>query len=242
MKLVEIVSIPSVSNIDHAHSFMAAVHGRGEHTLPSGKQIKILGSGVEAVAFKEPGEIGVVKVMTTRSANLSNNPYIRYISIARRYAKENPYLPRIDLVTKQQFSFSQWAELRRLTGTEAEPEVYYNHPPYLLSFKMERLIPLNTLDTDQLRALYYKTFGRQLSSLFKEQMQIVHKIATHIQIIVHTGEISETTDPLLLRAITIINSVKVRSAGMFDLHAGNMMVRVTVGGPQLVITDPIYRQ
>jgi hypothetical protein len=238
MKLFELTNIPTVPNDTHSQAFIRGAE-RGEQTLPNGQKVKILGSGVEAIAFTIPGEIGVVKVMTTRTAPLDQNPYLKYITIAQRYSGANPFLPRASQISKQHVDINTWANLRKEAGVESEPEEYYNHPPALLSFKMERLIPLNKLDVDQLYALYYKAFGEEIDQKkYRRAMQVVDAVEDKVNK-ASEGEITADASAQLVAAIRLINSIRKKTGSHLDLHSGNMMARMTTGGPQLVITDPM---
>jgi hypothetical protein len=238
MKLFELTNLPNVSNTTHAQAFMRGAE-RGEQTLPNGQKVKILGSGVEGIAFTIPGEIGVVKVMTTRSTNLQTNPYLKYISVAQRYSGANPFLPRVTQMSKQHVDQETWANLQRQAGVESEPEEYYAHPPALLSFRMERLIPIASLDVQQLHALYTKAFGEELDEKkYRSPMQIVDKIEYAVNMATD-GEIGPNAPAQLVGAIRLVMSVLRKTHSNLDLHSGNMMARMTTGGPQLVLTDPM---
>lgn len=238
MKLFELTNIPVQKNPSHAQAFLRGAD-RGEQTLPDGQKIKILGSGVEAIAFTIPGEIGVVKVMTTRSAPLNLNPYLKYVTIAQRYSGANPFLPRVSQISKQHVDIRTWNRLMKQAGVESEPEEYYKHPPALLSFRMERLAPLHKMDADQLHALYNKAFGEELDQKkYRQPMQIVDAIEDAVNKAAD-GEITANAPPQLVQAIRLIRSIERKTGSIRDLHSGNMMARMTTGGPQLVITDPM---
>lgn len=240
MKLFELTNPPTVPNDTHSQAFMRGAE-RGVQTLPTGQQVKILGSGVEAIAFTIPGEIGVVKVMTTRNPDLNRNPYLKYASISRRFASSNPFLPRISQISQQHVDVDTWAKLKREAGVEAEPEDYYNHPPALISFKTERLVPLSKLDIDQLRALYHKAFGEELNHSnysSRDPMDIVDAIETSVDGALY-GKVTAKGSAQLVMAIKLIRSISKKTKALSDLHSGNLMARMTTGGPQLVITDPL---
>lgn len=258
MKLFELIRVPVVRSDDHAHAFMRAAD-RGTQVLKTGQKIKVLGSGVEAVVFSVQGEIGVIKVMTTRDASLNNNPYLKYVSIARRYANSNPFLPRVTHISTQHVDFASWQILKAEAGVEEEPEEYYNHPPHLLSFKMEQLVPLTSLDLSQLQALYLKAFGEDAdmedinaqqdaverhlgpgaSSIVKTNHAMIVNIAFIVNDVIEGGTIPRNVSPQLIQAVKLINSIAHKTKSRNDLHANNMMARMTTGGPQLVLTDPL---
>jgi hypothetical protein len=49
-----------------------------------------------------------------------------------------------------------------------------------------------------------------------------------------------TTDPYLKQAAHIIQHIRATNDLLIDIHAGNIMWRLTSVGPQLVITDPLW--
>ena len=103
---------------------------------------------------------------------------------------------------------------------------------------MEKLNPIINMNEDQLAAAYRKAFGEELP----EGMDGINRIIRFItQQIYHCsqGTITRHVDPLMMQALKIISSVQRKTDAGYDLHPGNIMVRMAVGGPQLVFTDPL---
>lgn len=260
MILSEIINIPNADNEVHARAFISAASGTGKKTLPKvDNKITILGRGVEAVVYRESGSPDVVKVLSTAHSDpiaqaylsdLKNNPYIRYAYIATRYAKSNPYLPRISEITKQAVTLEKWTQLQQDAKLPADPYKYYAHPPVLVSFKMEKLIELNKLDRSQLEAVYRKMLGStdyesdlEFHSDDYSELDVISEITDAIVRLVR-GALKRATvprggDPMLYQAGKIVRSIVGQMHAAVDIHEGNIMVRATVGGPQIVITDPL---
>lgn len=293
MKLFELVTIPTAQNKTHASVYLNPEQSK----LPAG--IKVLGKGVEGVVFKNDGEPGVIKVMTTAShvlatsntdpKSLGSNPYVKYVYISQRYAKGNPFLPRVYQISKQTVSQAEWESMVPTTGDYSVPDTVgmrdgrnLKHPPFLLSFRMEKLFPVSRLNMMQLAALYHKAFGveyvpqhirdREIEQadtdddsytdefggfddddddddeysphengdyFTDEKEAILSMIEQHLTGAAQYGVVLPTMNAQLLQAVKLINSIKHKTQSTIDIHSHNFMARMTVGGPQLVITDPL---
>lgn len=236
-----IATPPIKKNITHVKAFL---HGadRGTITLNgSKKKITILGSGVEAVVFKVDSETDVVKVLSNHFDDAAQHPYLRYINYARRYASSNPYLPRVTLIGRQKVSADVWNQLKEQIAGD-DDDSYYELPRELVSLRIERLRPFMDLSIEQLQALTKKTFNKDV-----EQSDVpspAYKIIAGLEQLYDTGKITSTNwgfepDSQLVQALKAIKAIAKKTGADYDIHNKNVMVRFTIGGPQLVITDPL---
>jgi hypothetical protein len=109
------------------------------------------------------------------------------------------------------------------------------------NYTMENLLGLSALRLEQLRALAAKTFNDEK---FYDVAVTPEMIAKLIREIIIDYRFKKTpaynVDPELEQALKLIVEVlNKNSAFSIDMHAGNIMVRNTGYGLQLVITDPI---
>jgi hypothetical protein len=234
------ITIPTKKSKLLVESYFAGAE-RGEYKLPGGKTINVLGSGVEGVVFQEKNQPDVVKVMAVRG-DFDKNAYLKYIMLCRRYASTNPYLPRVSQTGKQPISKTDWEKYKQIIADD-DPDQYYHYSPFIVSFKLEKLQKLKSLNDLQKYALYIKTFGSELNEdedrfhindLFKVK---VKKLFDNDYF---TKDARTNADPLLVKALDMIKAVKRKTDAVYDLHGDNMMVRYSVGGPHLVLTDPLY--
>jgi hypothetical protein len=202
-----------------------------------------------AMASNRPKNVGtVVKVPNIRNNGMlmADSAYRKFVDAIIHYnlADKTPYVPQI-------------YQVRDLSGNEGK-SVY----------QMERLQPLadNQLSIDAISSMCGRMFydwdhepsyeisylGRSHMVTPHEYFQYLESIGTHERDIksdlagaisgridAKRGEYFNTKnikDPLLLNTILFL----AKRGLINDLHSGNLMLRVTSTGPQLVITDPAY--
>lgn len=261
MKLFEIINIPDQRNIKHARALLSAYPNapRSLMKLPRTKgKVQMLGQGIEAVVFKDPNDIGVTKVMTTATrdpdiefalANVDMNPYVKYAYISRRQSNHNPYLPRIEKITKQHVPAAKWKQMQVDSESPNDSSGFYDHPPYLISIQMEQLVSAASLDLIQLQALYLRTFGElqddtpPSNSDRSDRYRIIRRIAGLLDTMLNGGELPSNVevDDRLIAAVKTIRAIQKKTRTDIDMHDANFMVRMSIGGPQVVITDPLVR-
>jgi hypothetical protein len=57
----------------------------------------------------------------------------------------------------------------------------------------------------------------------------------------HSGRYDDLKDPQLISAIETLAAIRKNHPNCKpDIHPGNVMVRLTSSGPQLVLTDPLH--
>jgi hypothetical protein len=119
---------------------------------------------------------------------------------------------------------------------------------------MEKLSPWKDLEEDELLTIFSRALDVQLNSVEEFRQLVGRKGVPYKDIIIEellryiTKTISDPNykdikgnsikDSQLIEAINIIRYLQKTGYGE-DLHAGNVMVRRTKYGPQLVLTDPL---
>lgn len=134
----------------------------------------------------------------------------------------NPYFPRFREITLYTIPGS---------GKQTSKEIAY-------SVKMERLYHLDQLSEEETNALGTKIYGPSdrtyiLTNIIDTVIQLIHDNAQTK---------SKVVDKHLIAATKFIMRVSKKHNLEIDIHDGNIMVRRTPYGPQLVITDPLSFQ
>jgi hypothetical protein len=179
------------------------------------KQAARLGAGIEAVVIKYDASHEVCKILGT-DASLAQCASLQYLLACKKYANSNPYLPRVESI-----------------------KTSVHEGRILYTITMEALEEMKNCSETDADAMLTKMYGMSDDS-GSDSMAIAASIRNVM------GGWTKGVDPLLLQASKIIRAVanKVDPKGGFknlaDLHPGNMMIRRTSTGPQLVITDPLY--
>ena len=194
---------------------------------PFGDDLHHFGSGAEALVVQHHNEPGVVKILGTYR-ELGQNAHLQYLLATRKYHNSNPYFPRFSSV-----QFLQHPSAR-------EPKV----KGYVI--RMEKLYDLATCSSDQLLMMLEKIYSNEALFPFLEGKNKLTAFAGYVKAGVISSKRDQVIDPAFIQARDLIISVGKRMpnkyglASMVDLHSGNMMVRRTQVGPQLVITDPLF--
>ena len=180
------------------------------------KQATKLGKGVEALVIKYDASHEVCKILGT-DATLAQCAHLQYLLACKKYANSNPYLPRVESINT----------------SVHEGRIMY-------TIVMEALEEMRRCSETDADAMLTKMYG-----MSDDSGATSTEIASSVRNVV-VGGWEKGVDPLLIQAGKIIRAVsaKVDPKGgvrnLADLHPGNMMIRRTNTGPQLVITDPLY--
>lgn len=169
---------------------------------------------------KQPNQI--LKVVPIHDQRDSYYTYVRMIE----KHQNNPFFPKI-------------AGIRLY---EVEPYEHTSDSGYKSNIKehlllyvwMEKLVPLSKLDSEHARQLL-SNVGIFYEGDFKDDltMRSLFDMKFQRQDIAQNSQI-----PQFNKALRLLEPLFKKFHS--DLHAGNMMVRLTGVGPQLVITDPVY--
>ena len=194
---------------------------------------KRVGGGIEAVVIKYDASHEVVKILGT-NAKLSRCAHLQYLLACKKYASSNPYLPRIESIKT----------------------VNYDGTRLLYTIAMEELDEFNWIEDEEYNVILNKLFGepdesetREVfkgSSFLPSNNDDASDVARAISKIIRSGNFKGVIDKQFIQAAQIIRAVADRVSpkrgidNLIDVHSGNVMIRRTAVGPQLVITDPLY--
>ena len=197
-----------------------------------------LGSGYFGKVYDQPeGELGIgtaKKISRFDQNKPTLDGYYAYINklMSLKDQNDNPYLPQI------------------YNANIVKPK---RGAPYF-ELDMEKLSPWKDLEEDELLTIFSRALDVQLNSVEEFRQLVGRKGVPYKDIIIEellryiTKTISDQNykdikgnsikDSQLIEAINIIRYLQKTGYGE-DLHAGNVMVRRTKYGPQLVLTDPL---
>ncbi|MEM4258074.1 MAG: hypothetical protein QXL17_02845 [Candidatus Thermoplasmatota archaeon] len=249
MKLMELITPAKDIETPIGAFVKGMAYEKDKKLTYKGKNIEILGAGIEGTAYRLEDNPNVIKVMTSNKENLGKIPYLQYILTLSKYAKENPYFPRVDRISEIPINPSEYNVVINNVH-EKNPDVaqkfartFARYPlSKLIVFKMEPLVEFSQATREELLVLFQKMFGteptKQLSpnELREEITKIIEK-AVHGK---YTADyLNQIKDPYLKNAISLIKKVRAKTKAYVDIHRENVMLRRTPYGLQLVITDPL---
>lgn len=161
--------------------------------------------------------------------DLSNDAYYTYIKtiVDDKLAQSNPYFPRIYDI--------------KIFKDSTDKKLY--------SIKLEKLFELEDISTEELKILLNKCF-KNLNELIEDYYKVnefdgdfIHDERGDLFNIIDGNiiDIKKLKDDNLKKVISLIQKIVKDNNGKFhwDLHSGNLMVRRTAKGSQLVIVDPL---
>jgi hypothetical protein len=188
---------------------------RGNQPLNTKGKWTLLGGGQQARAYNSYPKNNVVKL-----ANITgpDDPVYQFLRVCLKH-QDNPYFPKIYNVKKYKLN------------TDRSTKVINK---YKLVITMERLRHVTLADTKLLERLFglsFKKFqddrtaGKFLRSMFYDQGW-------------RQELIKNTKDVKLKQALKLVEPLFRHYQG--DMHLGNIMLRGTGSGAQLVIIDPVF--
>jgi hypothetical protein len=197
-----------------------------------------LGSGYFGKVYDQPeGELGIgtaKKISRFDQDKPTLDGYYAYINrlMSLKDQNDNPYLPQV------------------YNANIVKPK---RGAPYF-ELDMEKLTPWKDLEEDELLTIFSRALDVQLNSVEEFRQLVGRKGVPYKDIIIEellrymTKTLKDPNykdikgnsikDPQLIEAINIIRYLEKTGYGE-DLHGGNIMVRRTKYGPQLVLTDPL---
>jgi hypothetical protein len=193
---------------------------------------KFLGSGVEAVAYFNESTQMIVKIIKFKNhmtkEDVKKESTYKYLKeITKEFNSGNPHFPKIYSV-----KFFE------------SPDNYpfnYDKPIYGV-IKMERLHSIKDSDEYTIEAAIRNTGIKfATESKYSEYMPFLIKISDYVEGYMDSSFIKEINDsnPKFAKALIIIRKLIKKYRFKTDLHQGNIMIRLTSVGPQLVISDPL---
>lgn len=205
-----------------------------------------VGGGLFARAVSSSIEPGTVrKIVDSRPiGDLKNDAYFKYVQLLAKNNRfiKNSYFPKIYDVQVRTYK------------EEGIEETYYTY-----AVDMERLYDWSTLRDEEALMLGKRMFYNyeKLSKHFLEKASEYNDIVPQYRIallefIRHavfdiwgeypkdvTDQRTTIKDTDLKKAVMLLKSLKAKEGVGFDIHSGNIMIRRTSTGPQLVFTDPV---
>ena len=184
---------------------------------------RVLGTGAEAAVIKTSTSNGVFKVIGTYQ-QLGKSAHLQYLLATKKYANANPYFPRILAANA----------IPRISGTDANVHGYV--------VKTERLFEIDQASIDEQTTMLRKIYGTN----FVSHIENITQFARYIKHGINGTLASQVIDPEFKQASKLIIAVANKMESDFsidcliDLHAGNIMMRRTKFGAQLVLSDPLY--
>jgi predicted kinase len=186
---------------------------------------QFLGGRMEAKVFKSPTDPSVIKIQGT-AQSIQESGYLQYILMSRKYAHSNPYLPRVE-------------SIHRMPNPKFVLEKGKRISEYFV-IKLEELTPITECNEQVFQVLRNKIVSELIGN-----PEVDYYTIDNICKKIYRGELS-TRDKYLRSVLNLCRKIIDNSPEsgpgrvLLDLHTGNMMVRFTSVGPQLVITDPLF--
>lgn len=184
-------------------------------------EFDVLGVGAEAIVVKPKNDLSVIKIYGS-AQKIKNSGTMQYYLLSQKYSRGNPFLPRVQ-------SIHQSNRANVYTGIEEH---------YII--KLEELTPLRFATEHDIESMFYSIFNTEpesnldynrLATIIELAVEKPNKLANYFDV----TKINKN----FLNVVKLIRKIKERADSSFDIHTGNMMIRRTSVGPQLVITDPL---
>lgn len=189
-----------------------------------------LGSGLYANVYRRKSDPNTVtKVARAVTHKSSDDGYVGFIQ--HIIDMHNPYFPQV-------------SELKEIVDRDGEFAGYV--------VRMEKLQTMHQLSDEEIDALMHKILGEEVN--FRTPGAVVGGFTVSKSVARDTPRLigaiiedqyqnpnsSVIKDPALLEALDMLRKLAKKGQYSQDLHEGNMMIRRTPYGPQLVITDPFH--
>lgn len=231
MKLLEIFQTPQTKSIKQKSvdaNEMLPIRASFKKAQTKGK-VDYMGGGAFADVFQHRNRPGTVMKVGVIGAN-NKDGYVLYLNhiFRNQRMQSNPYLPRVyDIKTYQvrPTRLEYVVEIEKLEGLQdVDAEEIRNMG--------ERLFNDYEGQKERLRSLYPTLFTGDVEE--RDMFASIVARAMKQQI-----SLSVVQDKKFREAIAIVGNIAKKEGHIVDMHSGNMMIRRTSVGPQLVITDPL---
>jgi len=226
--LLEAINTPAHPTKTTMGRVTAAMLNRQGRTETSPERI---GRGAYGSVFDQPNADVDHVLKISRSSGTSNEEPDGYASYIERILNlHNPYFPQI-------------GEFKVLRNRDTGRDMYKT--------RIETLAPLQTLTDQEVQMLWKRIFGDHTrrttidrsdrDSALDYIMQVIRAAVAGYDMDGYWVDVDNIADPSFIEALNVIRQIKnddpEHELGS-DIHYGNVMVRRTKYGPQLVITDP----
>lgn len=194
--------------------------------------------GMYGYATDDPDDPHMINKHLYSPSSLDNDSYYQYIKAIKPYIGSNPYFPRVYIIgyeTDPAGRVKPSYKMEKLIHGDLVDGSYYDNANLSDEERELRLQPAaDTMIPGAIRAMSQKIFGPEYGDDRWSYLVNMIEVAAH-------GGYPRIVDKKCLQAIDLIKQVKDSNKNFFhDLHEGNMMVRLSSSGPQLVFTDPLH--
>lgn len=206
-----------------------------------------IGSGMYATAFSTPEEPGTVRKLVGPLDKLENDAYFKYVKMLTENDRmsSNPYFPKIFDIQVRRFYRKNFTGKVNLSVK------------YMYAVDMERLLPFESLSQKEARMLGNKMFydfERQTKPIRyragsgdpSEPRNYFEGLETMITEVFddwfRERLLTSIKDSRFKQAVMLIRKLETDESIAMDIHSENIMIRRGVGGPQIVITDPVQNR
>lgn len=192
---------------------------------------RVLGRGIANVVLKNKRDPHTVLRHNSNLENTSqdsSNVYYQWLVDTRAY-NDNPYFPRIydkTIISDKTGKKLIKHEIEKLKSIESLP------------IETIRGLTRNLFDDKAINQILRHTAGRQSWQEMDDYERALIILLNGIEEVFH-GSLSSQDDNLNAALKTANELSHKNFFSGSDLHRGNVMVRLTPHGPQLVLTDPI---
>ena len=183
---------------------------------------EFVGAGLNAYVHRTNNPHSLDRVHRTSAENEGTNIYLEFIRTHPRL-HNNPWFPKVK-GSQRRSNGAVTIDIERLVPFDT-PGLGDNVE--LLTSVWERYIPTRAIP-ERPDDMIDEDFARRLA----------WRLLDHIEFSIKTGRGSD--DPSLRQVHTIITHIRDTHDMLVDIHAENVMWRLTSVGPQLVITDPLW--
>lgn len=190
-----------------------------------------LGHGYYSNVYKNKDPHLVTKVSRIPSRKIEDNdPYWFFIRrlTETKINERNPYFPRV-------------YSIKRYSDSDPESETNINE---IRNAQIEKLEELDQLTEDEIYTIFQKIRNEKEVDYLRgypyDQSKLIHFIPDTIKEDLSSSYLlNDVEDFNYKEAILFLRKLKKENNRIsFDIHKGNLMVRRTPYGVQLVITDP----
>jgi hypothetical protein len=199
----------------------------GEKTEPhKNKLVKVLGSGAYSTAIERDNAPGEITKVSKPIRDLKEDGYFRYLTTILREQRlqGNPYLPKIYKV-----------------------KIYRDKDGlFFYILNMEKLYNIRSASEEELEAMVDKAFNEvpvEEDNYTSKKEALLLSLSNYIEQCIRKDDVKNIKDDDLHDAMVFISeaqrSGRTRGSRHLDIHDGNIMMRRTSVGPQLVLTDPL---
>lgn len=172
------------------------------------------GGGAYATGTPDPTDPFMYRKKLRQPSNLEMDAYYQYIKFIQPFMDENPFFPKVYNI-----------DIKKDPKGLLKP-----------SYKIEKLMPIRDAENEMEGDLENALANKYLHD--PDEWSVLTVIT---KAITNDSYLEKIKDEKLIEAIQLIRYFfEANPQFVEDLHLGNMMVRFTSVGPQLVFTDPAH--